>query len=206
MKRVEVAGANDKCQITAVLCASLKGAFLLLQIIYRGKNARCHPQLEFPSEWDITHAIKHWWTKETMKLYVHDIIVPYVESVCETLGERKLAMIIMDNFKRQTTTEIHQLLEENDIYVCLLPRNTTDSLQPLNVSVNQPAKDFLLKKLQEWYSNQTSQQLDSEDIKEVDLKPVDLSMPVLKEMGSKWLVEMANYHKFLNKSQGRLFP
>ena len=42
-KRVEIAGANDKRQITAVFCGTLTGDFLPLQLIYKGKTPRCHP-------------------------------------------------------------------------------------------------------------------------------------------------------------------
>ena len=48
----------------------------------------------------------------------------------------------MDNFKDQITASVLTLLEENNIHVCLLPPNTTDRLQPIDVSVNKPAKDF----------------------------------------------------------------
>ena len=48
VKRVEVAGVNDKRQITAVLCGSLTGDFLPIQLIYKGKTPRCHPHYNFP--------------------------------------------------------------------------------------------------------------------------------------------------------------
>ena len=37
-KQVEAAGANDKRLITAIFCGSLMGDFLLIQVIYQGKN------------------------------------------------------------------------------------------------------------------------------------------------------------------------
>ena len=69
----------------------------------------------------------------------------------------------MDNFKGQVTASVNALLEENDIYACLLPPNTTDRLQPLDVSVNKPAKDFLRRKFEEWYTEQVIKQLDGQD-------------------------------------------
>ena len=42
-KRVELAGLNDKRQITAVFCASLAGEFLPVQLIYQGKTTACLP-------------------------------------------------------------------------------------------------------------------------------------------------------------------
>ena len=58
-KRVELIGTDDKRQITAMFCGNLLGDFLPLQLIYKGKTARCHPQFKFPADWDITHSPKH---------------------------------------------------------------------------------------------------------------------------------------------------
>ena len=58
----------------------------------------------------------------------------------------------MDNFKDQVTPKINSLLEANDIHVCLLPLNTTDLLQPMDLSVNKPAKECLQQTFQHWYS------------------------------------------------------
>ena len=81
--------------------------------------------------------------------YIHEVITPYVKAQRELLGDKHPAAIIMDNFKGQVTASVNALLGENDIYACLLPPNTTDRLQPLDVSVNKPAKDFLRRKFEE---------------------------------------------------------
>lgn len=70
-KCVEMIGVNDKRQITAVFCGSLIGEFLPLQLIYKGKTARCLPRFTFPAEWDITCSPKHWSTEKTMFQYFH---------------------------------------------------------------------------------------------------------------------------------------
>ena len=46
-RRVELIGLSDKWQITAVFCGSLVGGFLPVQLIYKGKTNRCHPNLTF---------------------------------------------------------------------------------------------------------------------------------------------------------------
>ena len=53
----------------------------------------------------------------------------------------------MDNFKGQKTSSINQILEDHNIHVSLIPSNTTDLLQSMDVAVNKPAKDFFLKKV-----------------------------------------------------------
>ncbi|MCG8626916.1 MAG: hypothetical protein MJE68_33560, partial [Proteobacteria bacterium] len=81
----------------------------------------------------------------------------------------------------------------NSIHVCLLPPNTTDRLQPLDISVNKPAKDFLKRKFEDWYSNEIMKQLEGREIESAKLQPINLGMPVLKELGARWIVEMAAY-------------
>ena len=48
--RVELVGLNDKRQIIAICCGSLVGAFLPIQLIYKGKTNWCHPRFSFPLE------------------------------------------------------------------------------------------------------------------------------------------------------------
>ena len=187
--RVEVTGVNDKRLITAVFCGSLTGDFLPIQVIYKGKTTRCHPHYEFPSDWHVTHSPKHWSNEDTMLDYIREIIIPYVERRRDQL-EEKPAVVIMDNFKGQITPAVNDLLDENDIHVCLLPPNTTDRLQPMDISVNKPAKDFLRQRFQEWYADQVLQQLHGKEIDSVELEPISLSLPQLKELGAKWLVDM----------------
>ena len=75
--------------------------------------------------------------------YIETIIIPYVESYREYLNDPdQAALVIMDNFKGQVTSAVNNLLEVHNIYVCLIPANTMNLLQPMDVAVNKPAKDF----------------------------------------------------------------
>ena len=99
----------------------------------------------------------------------------------------------MDNFKGQITIKVRTLLEENNILVAYFLPNSTDLLQPLDVSVNKPAKSFLNRKFQEWYAEEIFKQLEGLTATSRELEPVDLTMPVVKELCSKWIVEMFDY-------------
>ena len=114
-----------------------------------------------------------------MLQYIDFIIVPYVEQVRDTIGEDKAALMIFDNFRGQVTDKVLNLLEQKNILVSLLPANTTDLLQPMDLSVNKPAKDYLKNKFEEWYSHQVAKQLEGKcvnDLEEVELEQkLDLS-------------------------------
>ena len=66
-----------------------------------------------------------------------------------------------------------ELLERQHIHSCLIPPNTTDRLQPMDIAVNKPAKAFLKEQFQNWYSEQVTRQLDGEDFENIDLEPVE---------------------------------
>ena len=130
-KRVEIAGADDKRQITAVFAGSLTEDFLPPQLIYKGTTSRCLPTLSFPSDWHITCSPNHWSNEKTMIAYVERIILPYVSSKRKEL---KLvpdypALVIFDKFTGQGTESVLQLLQENHIHVVMVPANCTDRLQ-----------------------------------------------------------------------------
>ena len=84
-----------------------------------------------------------WCNESTM---VDKIFLPYVNHKRKELvfNERHPALAIFDEFNGRTTDAIFNLLMANNVYY--VP-NCTDKLQPPDVSVNKPAKDFLSRPL-----------------------------------------------------------
>lgn len=188
-KRVEIKGLNDKRQITGVFCGTICGDFLPFQLIYGGKTHRCHPSFSFPSDWVISHSSNHWSNESTMLEYIHGIIIPYVDGVRERLGvgKEQAALAIYDHFKGQLTQAVTDVLEENNIQTVLVPATCTDRLQPMDLSVNKSAKNFLRSEFQNWYAEQLAAQDDDE------LVPVDLSSSRMKCVGAQWLVRLFDH-------------
>ena len=84
-KQVEIAGMNDKPQITGVFCGTLMGEFLPLQLIYQGITSACIPCYEFPDYWHVTCTPNHWSNEDKMKEYIEKIIMPYVDPECKEM-------------------------------------------------------------------------------------------------------------------------
>ena len=64
-KMVEIAGMNDKRQITMVLAVSKNGYYLPPPLIYTNKTYRCLPKVSFPTGWHITFMENHWANEVT---------------------------------------------------------------------------------------------------------------------------------------------
>ena len=191
-KRIEVAGLGDKRQLTAVFAASLAGDFLPPQIIYAGKTPRCLPTTKFPEDWDITFTQNHWANEKTTKAHIRKVLVPYTETCRKKLSlpTDHPALVIFDRFKGQCSSNILSLLDSHHINLVIVPSNCTDRLQPLDVSVNKAVKENLRRQFQNWYSSQVSK-----DTGGTVMRPVDLSMSVVKPLGATWLMNTFDYIK-----------
>ena len=179
-KRVEIAVSDNKCQITAVFACSLSGNFLPIQLIYQGTTQKCLPKnVTFPDGWPLTYTNNHWSNENTMIEYIEHIILPYVMETREQLGHnsQQSALVVFNCFKGQCTERIFKILDENNILYVLVPPNTTDRLQPLDLSVNKPAKDFVKLQFQNWYARIICKQLEDE-INE----PVDMRLTIMKPL------------------------
>lgn len=131
-KRVEIAGAEDKRQITAVFADTMAGDFLPPQIIYAGKTPRCLPSVTFPSGWHVTYTENHWANEKPTEEYIKLILLPYVQRKRAdlSLDSKHPALVIFDRFKGQCTENILKLLDESNIRLAIVPANCTDRLQP----------------------------------------------------------------------------
>ena len=89
-QRVELAGKDDKHQLTAVFGGSM-AVVLPPQLINQGKPHWCIPKLKFPDDWDVTFSANHWSNEGTMTDYIEKILLPYVEGKRQELQLRKAA-------------------------------------------------------------------------------------------------------------------
>ena len=116
-KWVEIAGINDKRQITAVFANTMSGDFLSSQVIYSGKTPKCLPFVKFPSEWNVTYTQNHWANEVTTEEYINSIFLPYIQQTRSklSLADDHPAHVIYDRFKAQCTDRIMSMLDSNNI-------------------------------------------------------------------------------------------
>ena len=112
-KQIDMIGLDDKREVTALLAVSMTGELLPSQIIYGGKTPRCHPSVNIPPGWNITHSQSHWSTKETMLEYVDEVLVPYMARQREQLNLSPTApgLCIFDVFASHRCEDFLQRLD-----------------------------------------------------------------------------------------------
>ena len=116
----------------------------------------------------------------------YNFAIPFRDKIKLKLSPDHPALLLFDNFKGQCTKKLLGLLDSSNVSVILIPANCTDRLQPLDISVNKAAKEFLRKAFQKWYALQVWAQLEGK----APADPVDLRISVMKPLGAKWLMDL----------------
>ena len=102
-----------------------------------------------------------------------------------------MSLIIMDTFKGQDNDEVAKLCRKNNCALIIVPHNLTNKFQPLDITVNKPAKSFIKDKYNMWYTEQVAKQL-NEGKTPADIK-VSLNLSEIKSLHAKWIYEMNEY-------------
>ena len=154
-KSVPIAGGADRRAIPATFVEMLDCNFLPLQLIYGGKTSQSSPKIQFPTGFGLSANPSHYSnTEESIKL-LKEIVVPYVEKIRAKLDDPKQsALLIWDVFRGQKTESVVKVLKENNIHTEYIPNNMTNYYQPLDLTADKWAKEFLKTKFWQWYSEQ----------------------------------------------------
>ena len=132
----------------------------------------------------------HRLNGDTMIEYINEILIPFVTEKRKELNMAAdyPALVLFDTFKGQCSGEVYRLLDRSNILYVIIPANCTDKLQPLDLSVNEAAKDFMWKQFQQWYGRIISQQR-ADGICE----DVDLWLSRMKPILAMWAIKVAKY-------------
>ena len=73
--------------------------------------------------------------------------------------DEQMSLIIMDTFKGQDSNEVSKLCRKHNCVLIIVLHNLTNKFQPLDITVNKPAKSFIKGKYNIWYTEQVAKQL-----------------------------------------------
>lgn len=197
--KVSINGLSDKRNITSVITVDASGEMLPMQLIYSGKTVRSVPKYTFPDGFHVTQNENHWSTEHTMLEYIEYILKPHLTKVRAELESPEMpAILLYDVFRAHTTPDVKKKLDELNVIHHQIPPNMTDHLQPLDVAVNKPIKDFLRNRFSEWYADVVMSSEDTDT--ELDLEPLK-SITTLREIHAGWLGDLYKYFKLPDQMQ-----
>ena len=193
-KSVPLVGKGKKKQITGTFTVTMSGNFLPMQLIYEGKTPRSLPQgITFPDGFNLTFTPNHWSNEDKVIEHLEKIVFPFVTEKRKELelADNQKAMLIFDVFKGQKTDRVHNTIANNNCVSVFVPANMTNYFQPLDLTVNGAAKQFLKGKFQEWYATEIASQVNEG----VDVYSIDIStkLSVMKPIHARWLAGLYDH-------------
>ena len=196
---VPTACSTEKKATTLTFAITLNRAFLPIQTIYEGKTTRHLAQVKFLEPFCLSFNEKHWGNeKESLKI-IEEIIGPYVTKERPKLSSSNQAtLLIMDVFKGQMTNPVLKKLEEHNILLTRVPKNITHLFQPLELTINGYFKQFMKRKLVEWYANKLIRVLD--DGQDLESIMNDFKLSTVKPLLAKLIMEAYDH---LKSSRGK---
>ena len=88
--------------------------------------------------------------------------------------DEQMSLMIMDTFKGQDNDEEPKLCCKNNCALIIVPHNLANRFQPLDITLNKPAKSFIKNKYNMWYTEQVAKQLNK------GKAPADIEVWIMK--------------------------
>nr|XP_002740528.1 PREDICTED: pogo transposable element with ZNF domain-like [Saccoglossus kowalevskii] len=133
----------EKRHLTVILTVLANGTVLPPMIIFKGVRKL---NLNVPKDMVVEVQKKGWCDTELMKIWHRRIWLPY------TKGRQSL--IIFDSFRGHLKDSVTNQLQSNQTYRAVIPGGCTSKLQPLDVLINKPFKEYLRKEWCEFIDSQ----------------------------------------------------
>lgn len=134
--KVNTAGKEKECH-TVLLGVTLTGKKLPAYFIIKSKGVKIITGI--PRNVRVAYREKgSWMDLPQMRHYIRSVLKYWVED----MPPNKRGLLLIDNFKGHVDSTIEAELRELHIDVKTLPKNTTAYIQPLDLAVNGPFKQY----------------------------------------------------------------
>ena len=146
-KNVEIkATTGTKARITVILAITSFGGKLPPYIICKTKN-KTRIQNPYPDYCVVEQNLNGWITEQ--------LLLDWLDRIHNNLNipPSKEGILVFDRCSVHTKDSIKDSLEKIGKKMFLIPGGCTGLLQPLDVSINKPFKDYLRQYFQEWFQN-----------------------------------------------------
>jgi hypothetical protein len=193
-KQVNLVGHSEKRQYTLNNFGTADGDFAPLQIIFAGVwgKKRAVPKLNVPIAGLkgslLTQTKDHWQTGESMIEYYEKIILPFVDRKRRDAGNANgHFLLLVDVYPSHLVVAFRQWCKKNRILLHYIYPGLTGELQPMDIAVQGPFKDFVTAFMEEYYQGLINEHMSANNNKfdnfDFAMKKSNLALPFLEAVG-----------------------
>jgi transposase-like protein len=150
-RTVAIKGATSSDRCTVMLGANLAGDIKLPPfVIYTGSSGRTgrvrrevEGKLGFPLEMEYSVQPKGWMDEELMLIWIERVWKPSV-------AQFPRSYLILDCCTSHMTTAVKEAFDELNTEIDFIPKGYTCKLQPMDVGINKPFKNYTNNQFNEW--------------------------------------------------------
>ena len=142
---------HEKIRFTVVLACMADGKKLKPMVIFKRKTM---PKLSFPKGVFVHVNAKGWMDEEGIKLWIQNVwnTRPNARRRPNAFKNRR-SLLVWDMFKPHLSTGVKTRLMTNRTELAVIPGGLTSVLQPLDVCLNKPFKDYMREQWNEWFTS-----------------------------------------------------
>ena len=133
-----IASGPEKSSLTFLGTISANGRIVSLLLIYPYQRVPKDIANSIPDDFYMAHSESGWMRSETFYEFIANAFIPWLSDNDIT----RPVVLFVDGHKTHLTLQVSVLCEENGVILYLLPPNTTHILQPADVSVFKPFKQY----------------------------------------------------------------
>lgn len=181
-KSVYNAGTNDeKENLTVLVTANANGELAPPMIIFKYERIPGHIAHSINKSWGIGRSESGWMCGATFYEYISNIFVPWLN---EKKTERPILLFI-DGHVSHMTLHLSEFCSKNGIELFALYPNSTHLIQPLDVAVFKPLKQFWKQSVRDWHIENHGNKLRKENFGSTFEKALSKITPATIQNGFK---------------------
>ena len=187
-QQIDLVALDDKRGITLFPAFSGDCTMLDPQLIYHGTTTQCHPDVEFPEGYVISHSKNHWSTEDTCCEIIERSFHPYCVRTRQRLGltPQQWALLLWDVFKSHLTKRVRELLKSRFIQPAYVPGNYTHSFSPPDQLIQKELKNGNCHQFSVWYGDEINRQVES-GVPDDEVW-VDFTLSNMKAIHARWTI------------------
>lgn len=145
-KHVYSSSGDEKDNLTVLITGNAAGQLAPPMVVFNYERIPAAISLNFPEKWGIGRSESGWMCGSTFYEYMTNIFEPWLTQQ----NIERPVLLFLDGHKSHLTLHLSTFCAEKGIEVIALYPNSTHILQPMDLSVFKPLKQYWKKAVNNW--------------------------------------------------------